>query len=271
MRTFDKLSIAVILSAVLIGTAFTAVPFQKVSAGVFCEEHPEDPACQNGNHNGHPEFDVTKDFRFTNVSFTTVPAYLGQTLPQDSEDRYLVDAVLGTKTKDVVKSTNPGQMFEVITVTNTGSVDADSLHLTNKIPINWLLNPAVAQPGAIDVLFQCSTCTAPVTVQVITSFATLDYPDKGTLGGGTPVDPCDGTQGTVTVNIASITAAAGEPFGPGDKIFIFKKLIYGLKNLTVDTTGYPCDDEDTATVTLDDGFGVTDPVVAQAKLRVDKK
>ncbi|MEJ2250051.1 MAG: hypothetical protein P8Y70_14040 [Candidatus Lokiarchaeota archaeon] len=80
-------------------------------------------------------FTIEKDFRYTNVDFTPFhwedpdgipcsgdeyivqdPAVLGDLIPQDVDGNYIVDLVVHEKTS-TVKSTNPGQIYGVTTIT----------------------------------------------------------------------------------------------------------------------------------------------------------
>jgi hypothetical protein len=86
---------------------------------------------------GQPDIEIIKDFRYTSVDFTPYhwedpdgipdtgdeymvqdPAILGDLLPMDVDDNYLVDVVVHEKTGKV-KSTNPGQLYGVITITGS--------------------------------------------------------------------------------------------------------------------------------------------------------
>lgn len=210
-----------------------------------------------------PVGEVDKDFRFTDVDFRADPANLGTLLPQDVDGNFLVSAVLSGKNKDVASSTNPGQMYEVSTI--KAEVDMKSVKITEKIPVNWSVNPNKPAPGAVVVLFQPSGSTI---VFDISPSATID------LTQGTSTGVCAGTQGTVTVDIADIPAAAGEPLGPGDKLLVFVKLQYGLKGQTVNPLDYPCIDEDIQSAELftDTDFSGSSATVSDtAKLKVDKK
>ena len=61
---------------------------------------------------------ILKDFRYTDVNFTSVPAELGGVLPYDN-GVYVVDYVLKKKDGNV-SSTNPGQLYGVINITGYG-------------------------------------------------------------------------------------------------------------------------------------------------------
>ncbi len=110
-------------------------------------------------------FKVTKDFRFTDVSFTAVPAQLGGLLPQTGGN-YSVRYVL--KPKDgTVSSTNPGQFYGVITVNGTG---AKNVSINDTFGYQFDVNPGKLG-GGVEVL-RVNTSTGVATVLTDTAQVT---------------------------------------------------------------------------------------------------
>jgi hypothetical protein len=112
-----------------------------------------------------PPFTIVKDFRYTSVDFTPYhwedpdgipdngdefwmqdPAILGDLLPMDADGNYLVDVVVHEKTGKV-KSTNPGQLYGVISI--TGAIHKVSIE--DNFDKEFDINPA-KYGGGIEVL-----------------------------------------------------------------------------------------------------------------------
>ena len=101
---------------------------------------------------------VVKDFRYTAVNFTPVdpdtgeilPAVLGDLLPYDEiNGTYTVNYVLKGKNKDVVASTNPGQLYGVVTITDTG--DTTEFAVNDTFGTQFDINPGKIC-GGVDVI-----------------------------------------------------------------------------------------------------------------------
>ena len=191
-----------------------------------------------------PIAEIDEDYRCTNVNFSTVEGLICP-IPQDIDGNFLVDAVLSGKNKNIVSSSNPGQLYKVFRI-DSGLDTFNSLSFSGTLPSNWIVNPNKA-PGGVTVLFVPSG-SDPITITgaVLSGIdITQGVPDN---------DPvCGGTQGSVDVEISDITAVAGQPLGPGDVIYIWVKMQYGLKGQIVDPTDYPCTHPDDADATLNPG------------------
>lgn len=113
----------------------------------------------------HPTFTVSKDFRFTDVNFTAVPAQLGDLLPH-TDSNYSVRYVL--KPKDgTVSSTNPGQLYGVITVNGTG---AQNVSINDTFGYQFDVNPSKLG-GGVEVL-RVNTTTGVATILTATAQVT---------------------------------------------------------------------------------------------------
>ena len=100
---------------------------------------------------------VVKDFRYTAVNFTPVdpdtgeilPAVLGDLLPYDEiTGTYTVNYVLQGKTGKVA-STNPGQLYGVITINETA--DATEFAIVDSFGTQFDINPGKIC-GGVDVI-----------------------------------------------------------------------------------------------------------------------
>lgn len=100
---------------------------------------------------------VEKDFRYTAVNFIPVdpdtgeimPAELGDLLPYDDvTETYTVAYVLQGKTGKVA-STNPGQLYGVVTITDTG--DATAFTIVDSFGDQFNINPGKIC-GGVDVI-----------------------------------------------------------------------------------------------------------------------
>lgn len=91
-------------------------------------------------------FTVTKDFRFTSVNFVPVdennvqqPAILGDLLPDaDGDGKYDVRYVIKPR-QGTVSSTNPGQLYQVITIKGDG---VDTVDVEESFGTQFDVNPA---------------------------------------------------------------------------------------------------------------------------------
>ena len=217
-----------------------------------------------------PIAEIDEDYRCTNVDFSTVQGLICP-IPQDIDGNFLVNAVLSGKNKNIASSTNPGQLYKVFRI--DGGLDTfDSLSFTGTLPKDWQVNPNKA-PGGVSVLFVPSG-SDPIT---ITGGVLSQTGSVITITQGTSSAPhvCHlSTQGSVDVDISDITALAGQPLGPGDVIYIWVKMQYGLKGQIVDTSEYACISGDVGDVDLypDDEFGGTlVPVGTSGNLKVSAK
>ena len=191
-----------------------------------------------------PIAEIDEDYRCTAVDFSTLSGLICP-IPQDIDGNFFVNAVLSGKTKTTVSSSNPGQLYKVFRI-DSGLDTFNALSFTGTLPSNWIVNPNKA-PGGVSVLFVPSGSN-PLTVTgaVLSGISiTQGIPNASNVCGGTP--------GSVDVNIPNITTVAGEPLGPGDTIYIWVKMQYGLKGQTVNPNQYPCTHPDDADATLNPG------------------
>ncbi|MFQ5970392.1 MAG: hypothetical protein ACE5J2_07860 [Nitrososphaerales archaeon] len=153
----------------------------------------------------------------------------------------MVEAVLSPSKNPKVKSTNPGAIFEKIVI-DGGDQTINSIEEFEELPINWELFGSKVRVYFVDQGGTVTDITNAPEVSI-----TITDPDSDSMSL-----ICDGTEGTVEVDISNISDAAGEPLGPEDKIIILKHLKYSLKGELLsdadDTQGYPCVDEDRADV-----------------------
>jgi hypothetical protein len=103
--------------------------------------------------------DTMKDFRYTNVNFTPldtlgtedttddllIPAVLGELLP-DSDANGAFEVKYVTRRNGMVASTNPGQLYGVITINNTTATD---FSITDTFGTQFNVNPAKICGGLI--------------------------------------------------------------------------------------------------------------------------
>lgn len=112
-----------------------------------------------------PTFTVSKDFRYTNVNFSATPANLGALLPQNGS-KFNVTYV--TKPKDgTVSSTNPGQLYGVITINGTG---AQNVTVNDTFGSQFDVNPGKLG-GGVEVL-RVNTTTGVASVLTNTAQVT---------------------------------------------------------------------------------------------------
>jgi len=138
----------------------------------------------------------------------------------DSTGNPSVDVVLA---HGVVRSTNPGQIFAQVNVTNTGTVTFSSLHVTQRLPVDWVLSPQTSQSNArIHVYFQFENGTLlEITGQV-----------SITLSGLNPQ--------TIDLVIPDLTKSlAGKPLNQGESILLSAKLEYGLVGKVLSPGTFP--------------------------------
>lgn len=144
---------------------------------------------------------TTKDFRFTDVNFTATPAQLGTLLPQNGS-KYNVTYV--TKPNDhTVSSTNPGQLYGVVTVNGTG---VQNITVADTFGTQFVVNPAHLD-GGVDVL-RVNTTTGIATVITDTQVT------ASTVSATGPVD--------LTINLTT-------PLANDEKLMIYIKFKTSLK------------------------------------------
>ncbi len=151
---------------------------------------------------------VTKDFRFANVNFTATPAQLGTLLPQNGS-KYNVTYVTQTKS-GTVSSTNPGQLYGVITVNGTGvaNVTVNDTFSATSGTTQFEVSPAQLD-GGVEVL-RVNTATGNAVVITDTPQVT-----SATINN---------TAGTVnlTVNLST-------PLARDENLMIYIKFMTSLK------------------------------------------
>jgi hypothetical protein len=165
------------------------------------------------------EFDATKDCRFTNVEFNPIdpgpdgilgtpddiplPANLGGLLPtaNGDPDKFDVDYVL--KPKDgTVSSTNPGQVYCVITI--TGNIPFDNVVINDDFGVQFDVNPAHVG-GGVEV------------IHVIGGFATV-LTDTGVITSSN----VDNTSNDVDLTLDLSLGPTGQ-VDPGESLMIYIK------------------------------------------------
>ena len=157
-------------------------------------------------------FTVSKDFRFTNVSFCAIPAELGTLLPQNGS-KFNVTYV--TKPKDgTVSSTNPGQLYGVITINGFG---AQNVSINDTFGTQFNVNPAKLG-GGVEVL----------RVNTITGVAT-DITNTPQVRSAS----VDNTNHTVNLSINLTAPLAGD-----EKLMIYVKFQTALKGMLPDTNDF---------------------------------
>jgi hypothetical protein len=148
-------------------------------------------------------------------------------LPLDSRSNPKVDVVLS---QGSVRSTNPGQVFAWVNVTNTSPSPLRSLKLNDTLPTDWLIHPVwLPARGALSVFFEFSNRTLVDITNSTTIAVTIGNPEK------------------VSLSVSNITAsAAGQNLAPGESILLSTKLSYGLKGTSQTFNSYPRNYTDTA-------------------------
>jgi dockerin type I repeat protein/cohesin domain-containing protein len=204
------------------GLLFT-VTFKVVSSGPFSTITIQNEAFSNGGTNGVVHTTVNGVYGSMN-SITVTKFFTDGTslLPLDSSGNPSVNVTLVNGT---VKSTNPGQVFAWVNVTNAGMLQLDSLSLSDLLPIDWQVSPPWLPPqGGIHVYYANTSSLA--TNQEITDPPTI------TVSASNPQ--------SVSVNIPNLSLTAiGHPLLPGQSILLSAKLAYGLKGTTQHFASYP--------------------------------
>ncbi len=149
-------------------------------------------------------FTVTKDFRFTDVNFTAVPAQLSTLLPMNGS-KFNVSYVLQPKT-GTVASTNPGQLYGVVTVNGTG---VQNITVADAFDTQFVVNPAHLD-GGVDVL-RVNTTAGVATIitdtQVTASTVSATGPVNLTINLTTPL----ASDETAMIYIKYMTSLKGLP------------------------------------------------------------
>lgn len=170
--------------------------------------------------------EIQKDFRYTNVNFTPfdtngtedisddilLPAVLGDLLP-DADGNGFFDVSYVLKKNGMVASTNPGQLYGVITVNNT---TATTFTVTDIFGTQFNINPAKLC-GGVDVLRIDADGYA-------TELSGTDQVVSATV---------DNDANTVTLEIA-----LDEPLAADEELMIYCKFRTALKGLLPDTNTF---------------------------------
>jgi hypothetical protein len=170
--------------------------------------------------------EVQKDFRYTNVNFTPIdtngtedisddillPAVLGDLLP-DADGNGFFDVSYVLKKNGDVASTNPGQLYGVITVNNT---TADNFIITDTFGTQFDVHPAKLC-GGVDVIRVNATGYA-------TDLSGTDQVVSATI---------DNDANTVDLEIA-----LDEPLATDEELMIYIKFQTALKHLSPDTNTF---------------------------------
>jgi hypothetical protein len=157
-------------------------------------------------------FTVSKDFRFTDVSFSEKPAELGTLLPQNGS-KFNVTYV--TKPKDgTVSSTNPGQLYGVITINGTG---AQNVNMVDTFGTQFKVNPAKLG-GGVEVL-RVNTTTGVATDITNTPQVTSASVDN-------------------TLHTVKLTINLAAPLAVDEKLMIYVKFQTALKGMLPDTNDF---------------------------------
>src|SRR2546427_5906192 len=133
---------------------------------VLVDSEPDDVTCPEDLQGAM----VTQTLASTRVSKFFTDSSLNP-LPLDNNGNPMVNVVLG---RNIVESTNPGQVLAWVNVTNTGSTSLQSLKLSETLPVDWAIDPPwMPAMGAIHVYFATSTklaknleITQPSTITV---------------------------------------------------------------------------------------------------------
>jgi hypothetical protein len=170
--------------------------------------------------------EIQKDFRYTNVNFTPVdtngtedisddillPAVLGDLLPDgDGNGFYDVSYVL--KKNGNVASTNPGQLYGVITVNNTTET---TFTVTDVFGTQFNVHPAKLCGGVDIIRVNASGYATDLsgTDQVVSS--TIDN----------------------DANTVDLEIALDEPLATDEELMIYIKFQTALKHLSPDTNTF---------------------------------
>jgi Dockerin type I domain len=153
-----------------------------------------------------------------------------QVLPLDGKGNPSLNVTLANGT---VRSTNPGQVFAWVNVTNSGGKIIQSLSLSDVLPVDWHVSPAWLPPqGGIHVFYAntSSLTTNPEMTDSSTISVSVSNPE------------------TVFLNIPNLNnTVIGHPLLPGQSILLLAKLGYGLKGASQSLASYPRTYVDTAT------------------------
>lgn len=175
-----------------------------------------------------PSFTIKKDFRFTDVNFTRQPAMLGDLLPDaDADGKFDVRYV--TKPKDgTVSSTNPGQLYGVITANGSG---ADMVDITDTFGTQFDVNPDKLG-GGVEVIRVDSTGNATVLTGT-TQVTSASVDNAG--------------------NMVDLTIDLDTPLAADEKLVVYIKFQTALKGMTPDFTDF----ENSADVVINSGASQT--------------
>ncbi len=165
---------------------------------------------------GQPGFTVMKDFRFTNVNSTATPAQLGTLLPQNGS-KYNVSYV--TTKSGTVLSTNPGQLYGVITINGIGvsNVTVNDTFGAVSGPTQFMVNPAKLG-GGVEVLRVNTTIGNAVDITDTTQITSATV---------------DNAAGTVNLTINLTT-----PLASDENLMIYVKFITALKGKLLNTNDF---------------------------------
>src|SRR2546425_9419549 len=191
---------------------------------VLVDSEPDDVTCPENLQGAM----VTQTLASTRVSKFFTDSSLNP-LPLDNNGNPMVNVVLG---RNIVQSTNPGQVLAWVDVTNTGSTSLQSLKLNETLPVDWTVDPPwMPGKGAIHVYYANTTSLA--TNPEITDPSTI------TVTAGNPE--------VVHLAISSLSATAiGHPLLPGQSVLLSVKLTYGLIKTGQSFASYPRNYTDTA-------------------------
>jgi hypothetical protein len=170
--------------------------------------------------------EVQKDFRYTNVNFTPfdtngtedtsddilLPAVLGDHLP-DADGNGFFDVSYVLKKNGMVASTNPGQLYGVITVNNTTETN---FTVTDVFGTQFDVHPAKLCGGVDIIRVNASGYATDLsgTDQVVS--ATIDN----------------------DANTVSLEIALDEPLATDEELMIYIKFQTALKGLSPDTNTF---------------------------------
>jgi len=170
--------------------------------------------------------EIQKDFRYTDVDFTPVdtngtedisddillPAVLGDLLP-DGDGNGFFDVSYVLKKNDMVASTNPGQLYGVITVNNT---TASNFTVTDVFGPQFNIHPAKLCGGVDIIRVDAGGYATELsgTDQVVS--ATIDN----------------------DANTVSLEIALDEPMTADEELMIYLKFQTALKGMLPDTNTF---------------------------------
>jgi hypothetical protein len=151
-------------------------------------------------------------------------------LQLDNKSNPTVSVVLA---RNIVRSTNPGQILAWVRVNNTGQSEFQSLSLNDVLPVDWQVSPAwMPSAGSIHVYYENTTSLA--NNPEITDSSTI------TVSGRNPE--------IISLNIPSFSSTGiGHSLLPGQSILVVAKLGYGLDHTAQSFASYPRNYSETAT------------------------